>query len=41
MIKEKYIEAEIQITEFETEDVITSSIEEPDLGPHDTEILLF
>lgn len=41
MEKEKYLRAELQVTEFETEDIITSS-GEPDIdyvGPNDTEIL--
>ena len=41
MKKEKYIRAEMQITEFQVEDVITASEEliEPSYGPNDTEIL--
>lgn len=41
MEKEKYFRAEIQVTEFETEDVITTSADPgiEDFGPNDTEIL--
>ncbi len=40
MEKEKYIRAEMQITEFETEDVITTSIVDPPvLEDNETEIM--
>ena len=39
MDKEKYTRAEMQITEFETEDVITTSTIEPVLENNETEII--
>lgn len=39
MEKEKYIRAEMQITEFETEDVITTSTPEYERENNETEIM--
>ena len=39
MDKEKYTRAEMQITEFETEDIITTSTSDPVLEENETSIL--